>query len=506
MLRAAENIFFFAALFTYYLSYFGGLQKIILMKNKRLFLTILILFILAAAGSIFVFSIDKWHIEIDCGKENDIKTEYGEAYDDTAATAALKGRYLLKNGFPAAVTSEGSVDTSKLGSYTITYHASFLFWKGEATKTVHVVDTIPPEIKLVTDPDHYTLPGHPYEEEGYSATDNVDGDLTDEVTSEEKDGNVIYKVSDSSGNETTITRKIFYDDPIPPTLTLKGDREMTIQAGSDYNDPGYTAEDNVDGDLTSKVTVEGSVNTYSAGTYTLTYTVKDNYGNEASDTRTVTVEPVRQADTVNPTGKIVYLTFDDGPGEYTSKLLDILDKYNVKVTFFTVGSGHPDLLKAEADAGHSIGIHSATHDYATIYSSEDAYFADLRKQQETIENATGIHTTLVRFPGGSSNTVSKSYCSGIMTKLTQDLTDMGFQYFDWNVASGDAGETTDTSVVVQNVISGIQQHDVSIVLQHDIKGFSVNGVEQIIQWGLAHGYTFLPLKADSPTAHHGVNN
>ena len=458
------------------------------MKNKRLFLTILILFILAASGSIFVFSIDKWHIEIDCGKENDIKTEYGEAYDDTAATAALKGRYLLKNGFPAAVTSEGSVDTSKLGNYTITYHASFLFWKGEATKTVHVVDTIPPEIKLVTDPDHYTLPGHPYEEEGYSATDNVDGDLTKEVTSEEKDGNVIY------------------DDPIPPTLTLKGDSEMTIQAGSDYKDPGYTAADNVDGDLTSKVTVEGSVNTYSAGTYTLTYTVKDNYGNEASDTRTVTVEPVRQSDTVNPTGKIVYLTFDDGPGEYTSKLLDILDKYNVKVTFFTVGSGHPDLLKAEADAGHSIGIHSATHDYATIYSSEDAYFADLRKQQETIENATGIHTTLVRFPGGSSNTVSKNYCSGIMTKLTQDLTDMGFQYFDWNVASGDAGETTDTSVVVQNVISGIQQHDISIVLQHDIKGFSVNGVEQIIQWGLAHGYTFLPLKADSPTAHHGVNN
>lgn len=186
MLRAAENIFSLLLFLLIIYFIFGGLQKIILMKNKRLFLTILILFILAASGSIFVFFIDKWHIEIDCGKENDIKTEYGEAYDDTAATAALKGRYLLKNGFPAAVTSEGSVDTSKLGNYTITYHASFLFWKGEATKTVHVVDTIPPEIKLVTDPDHYTLPGHPYEEEGYSATDNVDGDLTNEVTSEEK--------------------------------------------------------------------------------------------------------------------------------------------------------------------------------------------------------------------------------------------------------------------------------------------------------------------------------
>ena len=327
-----------------------------MIKNKRLLLIILIIFILAAAGSFFILFVDQWHIEINDGSENNVKIKYGDTYDDGTVTAALKGRYLLKKGFPVTVTSEGSV------------------------------------------------------------------------------------------------------------------------------------------------------NTYSAGTYSLTYKVQDNYGNEAAVTRTVTVEPIRQADTVNPSGKIVYLTFDDGPGEYTSKLLDILSKYNVKATFFTVGSGHPDLLKAEADAGHSIGIHSATHDYSKIYASEDAFFADLRKQQETIENATGIRTTLVRFPGGSSNTVSKSYCSGIMTKLTKDLTDMGYQYFDWNVTSGDAGETTNTSVVVQNVISGIQQHDVSIVLQHDIKGFSVNAVEQIIQWGLAHGYTFMPLTAESPTAHHGVNN
>ena len=183
-----------------------------------------------------------------------------------------------------------------------------------------------------------------------------------------------YKVSDSSGNETTVTRTIVYDDPIPPVLALKGDSEITIQAGSDYTDPGYTAEDNVDGDLTDKVSVDGSVNTYSADTYTLTYKVQDNYGNEATATRTVTVEPVRQADTGNPSGKIVYLTFDDGPGEYTSKLFGHFCPNTMsKPTFFTVGSGHPDLLKAEADAGHSIGIHSATHDYSKIYASEDAF-------------------------------------------------------------------------------------------------------------------------------------
>lgn len=467
---------------------------------------ILIIFILAAAGSFFILFIDQWHIEIDDGSENNVKIEYGDTYDDGTVTAALKGRYLLKKGFPVTVTSEGSVNTSKLGSYTINYHASFLFWKGADSKTVTVEDTVPPEIKLTTDPDHYTLPGHPYEEEGYTASDNVDGDLTDKVTHEEKDGTVIYKVSDSSGNETTVTRTIVYDDPVPPVLALKGDSEITIQAGSDYTDAGYTAEDNVDGDLTDKVSVDGSVNTYSAGTYTLTYKVQDNYGNEASATRTVTVEPVRQADTVNPSGKIVYLTFDDGPGEYTSKLLDILSKYNVKATFFTVGSGHPDLLKAEADAGHSLAF---TVLHTIIPKSMPARMLFLpiyANSRIPLKMPPASRTTLVRFPGGSSNTVSKSYCSGIMTKLTKDLTDMGYQYFDWNVTSGDAGETTNTSVVVQNVISGIQQHDVSIVLQHDIKGFSVNAVEQIIQWGLAHGYTFLPLTAESPTAHHGVNN
>ena len=112
----------------------------------------------------------------------------------------------------------------------------------------------------------------------------------------------------------------------------------------------------------------------------------------------------------------------------------------------------------------------------------------------------------MRFPGGSSNGVSKKYNTGIMTRLTKDVTDMGYQYFDWNVLSGDAGETTDTEQVYENVIAGIQKHNVSIVLQHDIKGFSVDAVEKIIIWGLANGYTFLPLTPSSPTVHHTVNN
>ena len=163
------------------------------------------------------------------------------------------------------------------------------------------------------------------------------------------------------------------------------------------------------------------------------------------------------------------------------------------------------MIAKEAAAGHTIGIHSATHDYDKIYASEDAYFSDLYQQQELIYNKTGIRPTILRFPGGSSNTVS-SFNPGIMTTLTKDVTDLGMQYFDWNVSSGDAGQTTDTQVVFENVIAGIQSHNVSVVLQHDSKGYSVDAVEKIIVWGLANGYTFLPLDASSPTAHHHLNN
>ena len=92
-----------------------------------------------------------------------------------------------------------------------------------------------------------------------------------------------------------------------------------------------------------------------------------------------------------------------------------------------------------------------------------------------------------------------------MTELAKDVTDQGYKYYDWNVSSGDAGGTTSTSEVYQNVINGIQSHNVSVVLQHDIKSFSVDAVESIIQWGLANGYTFLPLTTSSPDVHHGIN-
>ncbi len=459
-----------------------------------------------AALLIFVFGINRWSISITLEGYDSVMVEYGDTYEDPGADAVLRGSILCKKGWHIPVREQDNIDTSNVGEYEVTYSASKLLWKESATRNVSVEDTKAPVITLTTDPDAYTLPNHPYVEEGYTASDNLDGDVTNQVVAEEKDGVIYYTVSDSLGNTSTAQREIKYFDPEPPTLALLGNTEIHLSAGQSYKEPGWNASDNCDGDITDKVVISGGVDIYSAGTYVLTYTATDTYGNETALTRTVTVTPIRQPDTVTPGGKVIYLTFDDGPGPYTQQLLDTLAKYNVKVTFFTKNGDYNYLIASEAAAGHTVAIHTFSHNYGQIYASEDAYFADLHQMESVIAQQTGKTPTMIRFPGGSSNQVSRKYCSGIMTALTKDVTDQGYQYYDWNVSSGDAGGTTSTDTVFQNVINGVQGHNVSVVLQHDIKSFSVNAVEKIIVWGLANGYTFLPLDPSSPTMHHSVNN
>lgn len=472
----------------------------------RRHLTLTLVLALSMAAALFLLVGNQWRLDMSLNGEPEQVLELGEPYQEEGATARFHGGILFREGWNVKVLCTGKVDTSKVGRYPVVYWGRGLGWTTTLKRVVVVQDTTAPVITLTQDPDHYTLPGQPYQEEGYSAMDNYDGDLTDRVDIRQHDGIVTYSVSDSAGNTTIVHRNIFYDDPIAPELTLKGEQSVTIEAGSAYEEPGWTAVDSVDGDLSEAVQVDGTVNSYAAGTYTLTYSVRDKHGNEATAQREVQVQGAAQPETVIPDSKVIYLTFDDGPGAYTEDLLDVLDKYNVKVTFFTCATNFPEVMKREAEAGHTVAIHSYTHDYATIYSSEEAFFKDLYAQQELIYQQTGIRATLMRFPGGSSTEMSKRYCEGIMTRLTKEVEDQGFQYFDWNVLSGDAGETKDTDEIVQNVIDGVKEHDYSVVLQHDIHKFSVDAVERIIRWGLDNGYTFLPLTADSPTVHHDVNN
>ncbi len=196
--------------------------------------------------------------------------------------------------------------------------------------------------------------------------------------------------------------------------------------------------------------------------------------------------------------KVIYLTFDDGPGPYTEKLLRYLREYDVKATFFVTNQnpGYIHLLKTMADDGHAIGVHTLTHNW-NIYSSEEKYMQDFNAMHKIIKDKTGIDTKIFRFPGGTNNTVSRSYSRGIMTKLAKSMTAKGYYYFDWNVDCYDTSGYS-SSQIARTTINQISSKKVAIVLMHDIRNSTVESVKRIIEYGLANGYSFEPLDENSP--------
>lgn len=477
-------------------------------RRLRRWLAGSLLVLLAGAVYGVIFHINHFSLEIHLRGDQDLRMECGEDYEEAGAELWLYGTLFWQEGIvleQPEITIDGSISGKELGRQELTYSAQLYDLTAEAKRSIHVLDTKPPVLVLKDMEEDY-VPGTPFQEPGYEATDNHDGDLTERVVRTEEAGQILYAVTDLSGNPTVVMRPVPGFDPQPPVITLEGGEDYRIRVGTQYQEPGYSASDNLDGDLTEFVTVEGEADWLTPGTYPITYTVSDSGGNETVMTRNVTVEAAQWPDTEYPKGKVIYLTFDDGPGIHTPQLLDVLDAYGAKATFFVVDSGYDHLMKEIVKRGHSIGIHSVSHDYAAIYASPEAFFDDLYGMQEIIYENTGVMTTLMRFPGGSSNAISRRYCKGIMTTLTQAVQDAGFQYFDWNVSSGDAGETTKTDKVYEFVVDGVQKYRVSIVLQHDIHYYSVAAVEKILQWGRRNGYSFQALKETSPGFHQDLLN
>lgn len=164
----------------------------------------------------------------------------------------------------------------------------------------------------------------------------------------------------------------------------------------------------------------------------------------------------------------VYLTFDDGPSRYTDSILEYLRAYDIKATFFVVPDGSAESnarLKAIADAGHTIGIHTATHEYNKIYASVEDYLEDFKIAYDRVYEATGIKCTLFRFPGGSIN----DYNTAIREDLIAEMTRRRFIYFDWNVDSSDALGATWTEMY-NNVLTQTAANNRSVVLMHDYNG------------------------------------
>jgi len=445
-------------------------------------------------GSVLYFTC-RPRIVLDDGTGN-VTISYNSSY------LIPKGHlYILNFKISDDVEVEGSLDTKRIGEYTLKYTNRSLFYNVYQTKKIKVVDEEKPTLELKGSNQVSLCPNTIYNEEGYEAKDEYDGDLTSKVLVSEKDNHIMYQVSDSSNNTTSKDRIITYEDKEAPTITLNGSSSITIYQNSSYYEQGARASDNCDGDITSNIAASGRVDSSKLGSYKITYKVSDKSGNEASALRTVKV-----VEKPSTTG-VIYLTFDDGPSDAnTSYILDVLKKYGVKATFFVTGKGSDALIKREYDEGHAIGLHSYTHDYAKVYQSEAAFYQDLNAISDRVKRITGAESKIIRFPGGSSNTVSRNYNKGIMSRLTKDVIARGYQYFDWNISSGDAGGTTTGDGVYNNVVSHLYNDGRNIVLMHDIHNWTRDAIERIVKYGINNGYTFDVLTVNSWGAHHGVNN
>lgn len=225
---------------------------------------------------------------------------------------------------------------------------------------------------------------------------------------------------------------------------------------------------------------------------------EDSSGAEAS-------EPVAEESSVQEEIHKVYLTFDDGPSIYTNDILDILDSYNVKATFFVVGkegTNAEEALQRIVDEGHTLGMHSYSHKYKELYESMDSFTQDFARIRDYIYQATGEESVCYRFPGGSSNTVSEID----MHDFIDYLDSQGVEYYDWNVSSGDGGSMKlSTDTLLENCTKDIDTRDTSIILLHDSaeKPTTVEALPDIIENILARPDTvILPITENTRPIHH----
>lgn len=193
-------------------------------------------------------------------------------------------------------------------------------------------------------------------------------------------------------------------------------------------------------------------------------------------------------------GKIVHLTFDDGPSQNTPKVLDILDQFNIKATFFVVYTAEEpycNYYQEIVKRGHTLAIHTASHNYKQIYASVDAYLEDFNKIYTYVYEKTGVRPTLFRYPGGSTNCLS--YASG--KAIMKEMDRRGFIYYDWNVSSGDGGNQATRNTIYEWVTQKALTTNESVVLMHDSggKGETVAALPSVIETLQDAGCTFAPL-------------
>ena len=407
------------------------------------------------------------------------------------------------------IVNDSQVKIDKVGSYEIVYEIE----DKEFKLNVEVIDSKKPvvkSVKKITTDEEIKVDVEKFIEEVQDDSPYEFKFLEDYKF--DKAGSYEYsiEVKDSSGNKTIVKVPVEIKPKDVEAPIIEGKESINLTLGEEF-DPykNMSVSDDRDDKVEIKV-VSNNVNCDEVGTYEVLYEAIDYTGNKATFKKIVVVsKPRPQGGSGNyGGGKVVYLTFDDGPSHNTGKVLEILDRYQVKATFFVMNTGgsYNHYITQAYQKGHTIGLHTYSHNYS-IYSSMDTYFNDLAKIDNLVYSLTGYHSPYIRFPGGASNTISAQYNKGIMSLLTQEVQNRGYQYYDWNIDSADASGNGVASQVIMNSACSASNGTV-MILFHDTFGkeTTVEALPSIIEYYQNLGYSFSGIDSSTPIFHHGVNN
>lgn len=200
--------------------------------------------------------------------------------------------------------------------------------------------------------------------------------------------------------------------------------------------------------------------------------------------------------------KMAYLSFDDGPSKNTKKILAVLKQHKVKGTFFVIGNKSPygiQMYRKITGLGHSIGNHTYSHRYSTIYSNKKAFFADFYRMERFLHHTAGIKTRLFRFPGGSNT--RRGYSRGgnkTMRSIKAALRSKGYLYFDWNIDSQDSTPSPpNPRQIVRNVLRESRHRQNCIILFHDFSDNALLALPAVIRGLKKQGFRFDVLSSHS---------
>ena len=458
--------------------------------RKKLFIAIICIIIAILVIGIGYFVINQSSIHFISNHEIEVNTvvDYSRFID------------YVKDGKKDDVKIDSSqVNVKKVGVYKDVCK----YKDEEKTLKVNVVDTLPPEFDVKSKKVALNQTVEPSE-----LVKNIkDASQTKVSFAKNYEFNKVgwqeieVIVKDAYDNETRkkVKVNVVKDEKAPEIIV--GNANVVVGEKIDLKALA-TIKDDFDKNPTLKVESD-KLDTNKIGTYQVKYIAKDVSGNQSE--KTIQVEVV---DKTKDNEKVVYLTFDDGPSRHTPEVLEILKRYQCKATFFITGMNekYRPYIKTAYDQGHTIGLHTYSHNYSKVYASTNAYFKDLDKVGKLAKEYIGFTPKYIRFPGGGSNTISRKYNKGIMSQLTKQVGKKGYIYYDWNCENGDGYAHMSQSQMLKRATSSSAKK--VMILMHDANGKqnTVDILPKVIEHYQKKGYTFKAIDDSTPVFHQHVNN